>query len=89
LVVSGGGFQGLTLLKGLRESGSVRIIVADSYEQNVGRYFANRAYTVPPIAETDAFVGALLEICREEGVRQPTTSSRPSPKRRPSSSASA
>jgi FMN phosphatase YigB (HAD superfamily)/carbamoylphosphate synthase large subunit len=69
LVVSGGGFQGLTLLKGLRESGSVRIIVADRYEQNVGRYFANRAYSVPPIAETDAFVGALLDICRDESVQ--------------------
>jgi HAD superfamily hydrolase (TIGR01493 family) len=69
LVVSGGGFQGLTLLKGLRESGSIRIVLADSYEQNVGRYFADRAYTVPPIAETDAFVRALLDICRHESVR--------------------
>jgi FMN phosphatase YigB (HAD superfamily) len=69
LVVSGGGFQGLALIRSLRESESVRVIVADVNEDHVGGYLADRSRRVPRIAEGRAFVDALVEICRAEAVR--------------------
>ncbi len=68
LVVSGGGYQGLGLVKALRESPRIRIVLADSHRDNVTRHFTDRAYTVPEIARPSDFVAALLEICAGEGV---------------------
>jgi FMN phosphatase YigB (HAD superfamily) len=69
LLVSGGGFQGLTLQKLLRESGDVQVVVADVHADNVGRYFADRYHVVPPIAQLRAFGAALSELCRREDIR--------------------
>lgn len=68
LVVSGGGFQGLGLVKALRESSRVRIVLADVHRENVTRYFADRSYVVPEVARAEEFVAALLDICRREDV---------------------
>jgi carbamoylphosphate synthase large subunit len=69
LVVSGGGFQGLSVLKGLLQDGTIRVVLADCYEENIGRYFAHRSYVVPPIAESDRFVDSLLAICEAEDIQ--------------------
>jgi HAD superfamily hydrolase (TIGR01509 family) len=68
LIVSGGSFPGLTLIKGLRRSGAVRVLLADCYEQTVNRYFVDRSFVVAKIADTARFVDDLLNICREERV---------------------
>lgn len=67
LLVSGGGFQGLTLLKGLLEAGDIRVVVADCYQENICRYFAHRSYVVPRI-DQDGFLTALLNICHTEDI---------------------
>jgi HAD superfamily hydrolase (TIGR01549 family) len=69
LVVSGGGFQGLGLMRCLRESPTVRIVLADCFEENPGRYFADRFHPVPGIAAGPPFLSALRAICEREGVR--------------------
>ncbi len=69
LVVSGGGFQGLGLVRCLRESPAVRVVLADCFAENVGRYFGDSFHCVPRIADTPNFLAALLGICETEGVR--------------------
>jgi len=69
LVVSGGGFQGLGIVKCLRDSDRIRVVVADIHEDNVTRYFAEAFHRVPPVRETEAFIAALRDICAREGVR--------------------
>jgi HAD superfamily hydrolase (TIGR01549 family) len=69
LVVSGGGFQGLAVIRGLRRCAQVRIIMADCYGENVGRYFVDQFYRVPPISDRAGFLAALRDICGREGVR--------------------
>ena len=75
LIVSGGGFQGLTLIKGLRYSEAVRIIMVDSSHENIGKYFVDSFYPVPKIIHKQRFLNALLDICEREHVRVlfPTT----------------
>lgn len=68
LVVSGGSFQGLTLIKGLRYSDSVRIIMADSSSENVGKYFVDIFYVVPEVSKKKQFLNALLKICKKEHI---------------------
>ncbi len=68
LVVSGGSFQGLTVIKGLRYSDSVRIIMTDSSDENLGRYFVDCFYRVPEVAKKEQFLESLLGICNKEKV---------------------
>lgn len=68
-MVSGGGFQGLTLLKLLRESADVRTIVADVHADTVGGHFADRFHLVPAVADLPAFEAALAELCDLEKIR--------------------
>ncbi len=69
LLVSGGGFQGLAVLKGLLQATNIRVVVADCHEENVGGYFAHRCRVVPLVSEPDAFLKALLEICEAERIQ--------------------
>ncbi len=69
LLVAGGGFQGVALLKGLLRAGNIRVVLADCYEENIGRYFTHRSYAVPPIARQGEFIKALLEICESEKIQ--------------------
>lgn len=68
LLVSAGGFQGQSLLKCLRVSARVRILLADINEDHVSGYFADRVYRVPPLAERARFEAALRDICAREDV---------------------
>lgn len=68
LIVSGGSLQGLTLIKGLRHADSVRIILCDSSEENISKYFADRFYVIPEIRKSKQFIHSLLEICKNERI---------------------
>jgi FMN phosphatase YigB (HAD superfamily) len=65
LVVSGGGFQGLTAIAALREIPGVRIVVADAFEHPLAEGLANECVQVPPISAGAAFVDALIALCEE------------------------
>ena len=69
LVISGGGFQGLAVVKGLLQAGNIRVVVADCYEENIGRYLAHRSYVVPLLAQAEELHKALLRICKAEDIR--------------------
>jgi FMN phosphatase YigB (HAD superfamily)/carbamoylphosphate synthase large subunit len=68
LVVSGGGFQGLSLVKALRAVTGIRILVADCYAENVTRYFADAFFLVPLLKEEQAFLDFVLDLCGRESV---------------------
>ena len=69
LIVSGGGYQGLTLTKALRGSDLVRIVMADSSEENINKYFVDRFYLVPPVKRKKEFVDSILEVSEKEKVK--------------------
>jgi len=69
LVVSGGGFQGLTLIKGLRQIDTAKVILLDCYDNNISRYFADKFYVAPMIVNGDDFINYLLTICAKEDIR--------------------
>ena len=69
LVLSGGGFQGLAVVRLLSEGDGYRIVVADSHDTGATAPFADRFLRLPPVAERRAFAEALRETCRAEGVR--------------------
>jgi FMN phosphatase YigB (HAD superfamily) len=68
LVVSGGGLQGLALIKALRVLPDVRILVADCYQENIARYFADACFRAPLLKDEQAFLDFLVDLCRREGV---------------------
>ena len=68
LVLSGGGFQGLTLIKALRVSEQVRLFLADCYAENIGKYFVDRFFLVPRIVEEAGFLQCLMAICQEHAI---------------------
>jgi FMN phosphatase YigB (HAD superfamily)/carbamoylphosphate synthase large subunit len=68
LVVSGGGFQGLGLIKALRAVAGARILVADCHAENVTRYFADDFFLAPLLKEEHAFLSFILDLCEQEGV---------------------
>ena len=69
LVLSGGGFQGLAAVRLLAESDAYRIVVGDSLEAGVSEPFVDAFLRLPPVADRDRFLGALVSACRAEGVR--------------------
>lgn len=69
LLVSAGGFQGLGLIKSLRQSARVRVVVADCHAENVARYFADEFHRVPPVADREGFLHALSGVCEGAGIR--------------------
>ena len=69
LVVSGGGFQGLAVLRLLAEGSSFRIVVADSLGTTLTAPFADVTRRVPPVAEREAFAEAIRSLCHAEDVR--------------------
>jgi HAD superfamily hydrolase (TIGR01509 family) len=64
LVVAGGGFQGLPMLRALRALGA-RVVVADSLQHNPNAFEADAYIVVPPVADRDALKNALRRICEE------------------------
>ncbi len=68
LVVSGGGFQGLAMLKALHACGQLRLLLADCHEENLGRYLAHGFFRAPLIDDREAFVAFLLRLCVQQQV---------------------
>jgi HAD superfamily hydrolase (TIGR01549 family) len=64
LIVSGGGFQGLSLIQLLRADPGSVVAVADVYPRNVTTFLADHYEVVPPLREEQAFRAALLDLCR-------------------------
>lgn len=69
LVISGGSFQGTTLIKCLSESNSITIHLADYLSENINRYDVDKFHEVPPIANEDAFINKLLDIIKTEHIK--------------------
>lgn len=68
LVISGGGFQGLGLIKALRAVTGTRILVGDCYAENVARYFSDAFFLLPLLKEEQAFLNFVLDLCERESV---------------------
>ncbi|HEY1091982.1 MAG TPA: hypothetical protein VGE47_12890, partial [Burkholderiaceae bacterium] len=68
LLMSAGGYQGLALVRALRELGGLRLIVSDCHEECTTRYFADRFVQSPLIAEQTRFADFVLDLCASEGV---------------------
>lgn len=68
LIVSGGGYQGLALVKALRAVGGVRVLVADCHQENVSRYFADAFFHAPMLDPAEPFLEFALALCEREGV---------------------
>jgi FMN phosphatase YigB (HAD superfamily) len=67
LLVAGGGFQALPMLRALRRS-RARVIVADCYEQNPNRYAADVYAVVPRVDSGARFQRAILDLCDQHDV---------------------
>ncbi len=68
LIISGGGFQGLGLIKALRAVTGTRVLIADCYEENVARYFADDFFMAPPLKEEQTFLNFALDLCECESI---------------------
>jgi FMN phosphatase YigB (HAD superfamily) len=68
LLVAGGGFQALPMLRALRRV-HARVIVADCYEQNPNRYAADFYAVVPRVDSGEQFERAILGLCEQHDVR--------------------
>lgn len=68
VLVLGGGFQALGLIKALRPVPGIRVLIADSNEENVARYFADAFFLVPSLKEKQVFRSWILDLCEREGV---------------------
>lgn len=67
LVLAGGGFQGLPMIRALRALGA-RVVVADSLHENPGAFEADAYLVVPPVADRPGIRAALRRICEEWAV---------------------
>ena len=68
LIVCGGGFQGMGLVKALRAVPGTRILVLDLFEENVARHFADACFKAPPLSEASRFIEFALLLCEREAV---------------------
>jgi FMN phosphatase YigB (HAD superfamily) len=65
LIVSGGGFQGLTLIRALQQRDDVHIIVCDTYAENPTRYLCLDYRIAPSLSDEKAFSDFLLETVKK------------------------
>lgn len=68
VLVFGGGFQALGLIKALRAVAGIRVLVADVNEENVARYFADAFFWVPSLKEKHVFEDFIVNLCEREGI---------------------
>lgn len=68
VLVSGGGFQGLGLIKALRAVTGIRVLIADGHEENVARYFADAFFLAPLAKEKQLLLDFFLDLCERESV---------------------
>jgi len=69
LVVSGGSFQGSTVIKGLSQSKEIRITLVDCYGENINKYNVESFYRIPPIKEEGNFIESLSDVVKLEGIQ--------------------
>ena len=68
LIVSGGGFQGLTLIRALQQRNDVRLIICDIHSENPTRYLCLDYRIAPTIANAEAFSSFLLGTVKNDRV---------------------
>ena len=68
LVISGGGFQGLTLVRALQQRSDVHVIICDIFPENPTRYLCLDYRTAPPISNLDAFSRFVLDTAKQDHV---------------------
>jgi FMN phosphatase YigB (HAD superfamily) len=68
LITSGGGYQGLAIIKGLRESAKIRIILTDIYQENTSKYLCDKFIRSPPVKDASVYIEFLLNICLNDHV---------------------
>ena len=68
LIVSGGGFQGSTLVKGLQVSNYISVVIVDCFAENVCKYEICKYYQVPLLKDNELFICRLLEIIDKEKI---------------------
>ncbi len=68
LIVSGGGFQGLGLIKALRAVTGTRVLITDCHAENVSRYFADAFFLAPLLRDEQTFLDFVLDLCERENV---------------------
>jgi len=69
LIVSGGSFQGSTLIKGLVQSSDTEIHLTDCYFDNINKYNVEKFHHVPLINEEDEFLHSLDKIVTQEKIQ--------------------
>ena len=69
LVLSGGGFQGLAVVRLLAEADEYRILAADTHSTGVTVPFVDGFLRLPPVADRRRFADALAALCRAQDVR--------------------
>ncbi|WP_374661023.1 HAD-IA family hydrolase [Inhella sp.] len=70
LVLCGGGLTGLALVRALRALPGWRVLVGDSFAENLASYEAHANHRLPLLSDAAAFDEQLLALCRAEGVRE-------------------
>jgi len=68
LVLSGGGFQGLGLVRALQQLNDVRVIVSDIHAEHLVRYVCPECLISPPLADEAAFASFLFHTVQREHV---------------------
>jgi HAD superfamily hydrolase (TIGR01549 family) len=68
LILSGGGFQGLALVRALHLLTDINVTVCDIFPDNLTRYVCANYLLAPPLSDTDAFVEFLLKAVEREKV---------------------
>jgi HAD superfamily hydrolase (TIGR01549 family) len=68
LVVSGGGFQGLGIVRALQQLDRTRVLVCDVNAEHLVRYVCGECFVAPPLADEGAFGTFLIEMTRREHV---------------------
>lgn len=68
LVVSGGGFQGLGIVRALQQLDRTRVLVCDVHAEHLVRYVCGECFVAPPLADKRAFEAFLFDLARNERV---------------------
>jgi FMN phosphatase YigB (HAD superfamily)/carbamoylphosphate synthase large subunit len=68
LIVSGGGFQGLGLVRALQQSNDTRVVVCDVFSENVTRYVCSDYVVAPPLDQEEVFTQFLIELVKREKI---------------------
>ncbi|RUL64275.1 HAD family hydrolase [Dyella dinghuensis] len=68
LVLSGGGFQGLALVRSLQQLHDVKVIVCDIFPDNLTRYVCADYLLAPPLSDTNTFSSFLMETVSRKNI---------------------